>query len=414
MSIDRLVREIDIAALADDLRLEGRGDRRRYCPSCQPNGGKTPDLAIYDTGPKGRWTCFKCGAQGDAVDLVALARGCDVRAAVEYLKGCGRPLSERAMVRRRDPDGGLRADGALVSRVLLDFLKRCAPAEGTATETYWAGRGIPLGVLRQMGVRHCAARRYTGIHRAVWSGHGSAALTAAGLAPISRRTGGTYLLAWAYERDGIDFCVLPYIDGERVVALKLRPLMGKAEAEARGVTRFLATARSLGIFNVNALEPGQTVIVCEGESDTLTAIASGVAAVGVPGASVFRRQWVQRFAGVDVVFCFDADETGRQGLRKVAGLFAEAGLPTPRAIRLGDGMDLNDVIGGRNSAYGSESVPETAPGVPSGGCELSKRDQESTISPSATSEYGSGRDRGFLNQVGGRTATTHISKEHVI
>ena len=59
------VRGPDIAAA---LGLRQRG-KRFFCPSCQADGGKTPDFSVFDQGFK----CFKCGLTGDLIDLAALA-----------------------------------------------------------------------------------------------------------------------------------------------------------------------------------------------------------------------------------------------------------------------------------------------------------------------------------------------------
>ena len=130
------------------------------------------------------------------------------------------------------------------------------------------------------------------------------------------------------------------------MALKLRPLCGKAEAEVKGIPRFLATARDLALYNADALLAGPPrVLVCEGESDTLVALAAGAVAVGVPGARAFKAAWAEAFRGVaGVVLCFDPDTAGREGLAQVVSCFKAAGLAAPRVLRLPEGRDLADVL----------------------------------------------------------------------
>ena len=95
MTVDR--REVD-SRLADRgsvhhvtalLGLQGEG-QHFFCPGCQPAGEGTPELLIKD----GHFECFRCGALGDVVGLVKLARNCDLDTALGWLEQeTGRRLS---------------------------------------------------------------------------------------------------------------------------------------------------------------------------------------------------------------------------------------------------------------------------------------------------------------------------------
>ena len=80
------VRGQDVAAR---IGLHGRGNRF-FCPVCQPGGGKTPDLDVFDQGFK----CYKCGKTGDIIDLAVMAGGmskADAIGYIEQLAGVKRP-----------------------------------------------------------------------------------------------------------------------------------------------------------------------------------------------------------------------------------------------------------------------------------------------------------------------------------
>jgi len=65
------VRASDCADVAQWLSLRGgRGRRRWFCPACQNDRSRTPDLS---TPRSGGFRCFKCDESGDALALVALA-----------------------------------------------------------------------------------------------------------------------------------------------------------------------------------------------------------------------------------------------------------------------------------------------------------------------------------------------------
>jgi hypothetical protein len=69
-----------IHRIAQDLGLTGEG-HHFFCPGCQPLCSGRPELAIGD----GHFECFRCGARGDVVGLVKLARKCDLETAIAWL-----------------------------------------------------------------------------------------------------------------------------------------------------------------------------------------------------------------------------------------------------------------------------------------------------------------------------------------
>ncbi len=87
--IDRQVSDRrTLEKVADDLGLTGNG-KHYFCPGCQPTAHGTPELMLQG----GDFQCFRCGARGDVVGLVKLARHCDLQAAVDWLEEeKGQPL----------------------------------------------------------------------------------------------------------------------------------------------------------------------------------------------------------------------------------------------------------------------------------------------------------------------------------
>ena len=127
---------------------------------------------------------------------------------------------------------------------------------------------------------------------------------------------GPFLLALLREEAG--FLVIPYQKDDLPVYLKVRPPCDKEEAERRGLVRFLNTAAAVPcLYNVDALngEPDKALI-CEGESDTWTALSYRFAAVGTPGARNFKAAWVEgsrtsrRGWSVNGHLVLDADKAG--------------------------------------------------------------------------------------------------------
>jgi DNA primase len=93
------------------------------------------------------------------------------------------------------------------------------------------------------------------------------------------------------------------------------------------------------------------VLICEGESDTWTALSHGYAAVGSPGAKAFKAAWVENFRGLEdadgrsrVYLVLGADKAGDEGYRTIADLFLKAGLPAPLQLILPLGKDLTEYM----------------------------------------------------------------------
>ena len=78
--VDQVKDAVGGQRVAELLGLHGRG-KRFFCPLCQPEGGRTPDLSVADVG----FCCFKCNEKGDLIKLVQVVRGVDFAEAVAWL-----------------------------------------------------------------------------------------------------------------------------------------------------------------------------------------------------------------------------------------------------------------------------------------------------------------------------------------
>ena len=87
----------------------------------------------------------------------------------------------------------------------------------------------------------------------------------------------------------------------------------------------------------------QYLIICEGEFDRLVLEAQGfIAVTATGGAGVFREEWARELSKIPHVYiCYDHDEAGRRGARKVGQLLPHAKLIALPAD-VGDGGDVTD------------------------------------------------------------------------
>lgn len=137
--------------------------------------------------------------------------------------------------------------------------------------------------------------------------------------------------------------IFPFRWKGEVVFLQGRNVAAK-DKQARfcnlsGNTPILYNADAL----VEAQERAAPVFICEGATDTLSLLQAGRLAVGIIGTQGLKARWVEAFRGLKVFFAFDSDEAGQEAAAKYARLFFEASQPTPRAIKLPEGVkDINE------------------------------------------------------------------------
>ncbi|MCK9600894.1 MAG: CHC2 zinc finger domain-containing protein, partial [Sphaerochaeta sp.] len=176
--LDALKAAADPGRVAVALGLRGKG-RRFFCPSCQADGGKTPDLSVNAKG----FNCFKCGLKGDLLKLIEVAGKLSFPDAVRWLESL---TGIRAPDRRK---GGYRNKDKAISRapglscgavsvagragkaesrsgpdpaVYDAFLTACRPVEGRALDWLTKDKGIAADVIVALGLRFCG-KEYPGI-----------------------------------------------------------------------------------------------------------------------------------------------------------------------------------------------------------------------------------------------------------
>ncbi|MDZ4242249.1 MAG: CHC2 zinc finger domain-containing protein [Candidatus Omnitrophota bacterium] len=364
--IDTLKEAADPQRVAVALGLHGRGSRF-FCPLCQPQGGKSPDLSVRDKG----FRCHKCGEKGDVLKLIMVALDMDFPSAVAWLeketgitsprrrnngtgkdKGRGLIVEPGASCEAVRPDPIKTTGPAADPAIYEAFLSSCRPVEGRPLEWLTKDKGIAPDVVVALGLRFCG-KEYRDIMDALKVRFGEGALKVAGLLKKAKTTPGLVPSFWYYYANKTGFLVIPYMKDGLPVYLKVRPPMGKEEAERRELVRFLNTAAGVPcLYNADILSNKlEKVLICEGESDTWTALSYGFAAVGSPGASGFKSSWVESFRGIEdgdgrsrVYLVLDADKAGGEGSLVIADLFLKAGLPVPLKLILSPGMDLTDYM----------------------------------------------------------------------
>lgn len=336
----------DVSQVAERLRIRRRGDRL-YCPFCQPGPVKNyrhPDCAVSQSGLS--WHCYKCDSHGDAIDLVRKVRNCGFRQAVDWIEAEG--ILEASPTPAAQDIGDVREELAHVDQetvqCLAAFYEACRPIDmeqpmEPRTAAHWiSSQRFNQDVVKRMGVRYIPADQFTAFAYDVQSRASKAALINA---RILRSPDGMqgFMVGRQYAQFEFDIVVLPYFVHRNITGLKLRPAGDKDLVERCDLNRFHCLGKCR-LYNFDTLQSAADVLICEGETDVLTALGIGFAAVGIPGATQFRPAYVELFRGKTVTLAFDGDGAGSGATRKVGQYFLDSGLPVPRHLNLPKGYDL--------------------------------------------------------------------------
>lgn len=303
---DELLARTDLATLADELLgyHVGNGRNARW-PSPVPNHpqtGRTPPMSIFvDHRGIERWTCFATGANGTAIDLVAVASGRSIGDAIAWLAErarLDRPPPERPPVASRRPPPPAAREPSAALRAYVEACERIL----------WerAGDAVRRWLVEERCLDPDVLRR-----NRVGADPGPSALPRAKGLPR-----------------GGPAAVFPALDDDRhAVYLQARyldppPDRGKYD---NPVARHGSNPR------LTTVEPatshGGPMIVTEGVPDALAAASTGYQAVAILGSGLPDRGVAQRLASREglLVIGFDADAPGRAGSARLQELLADLG-----------------------------------------------------------------------------------------
>lgn len=327
---DTVVAATDLPTLLDRVLgfHRGRGGSATWpCPDPAhgPQTGRTPPVTSYLAhGVEQRWHCHACGADGTAIDLIMLTQNCGFQAALELLArtACITPdARDRSLLRpRTTPARPLPRNTSAPNPHLIDYVEACrsilGTRDGAAVRDWLTRRGFedPVLAANHVGADPGPARlpRQPGLPRG-----GPAAVF-----PVLGRDGTPIYLQVRYLRPGASKYGNPSTDfaGPSPRLAVLRPPTPPADR--------------------------QTILVCEGIPDGLTAVQAGVRACAVLGAGgadkALAANLAHRYPGRHLVLAFDADDAGRAATERLTHALADHPV-TVSSLRLPPGSsDLND------------------------------------------------------------------------
>jgi hypothetical protein len=241
------------------------------------------------------------------------------------------------------------------SELYTGFLAGCRLVKNVpAAWDYLTNRcGVADEVVEGLELRFCGEEYGRLMNDLEWA-FGREAVLKAGLLARGRRD--VYRSFLLYFSRRVGFLVIPYFQDGQPVYLKARPPIDGAKIKTLGVPASLSTGDPAPcLYNVDCLKATDRVLVCEGEIAVMRALTRKQDAVGVPGWSHFRDEWIGLFRGKEVTLVMGAVMTGTETERELPWRFAEAGLPVPEEVVLGPGRDFGVCASG--SVRTSDQIP---------------------------------------------------------
>lgn len=139
------------------------------------------------------------------------------------------------------------------------------------------------------------------------------------------------------NKHGLDYfkneIIFPYLDHGFPVQLRGKEIGGKA----RGTPEPHKVP-----YGIDTIIGEETVLLAEGEADTLTLHQLGYPAIGVPGVQTFKEDWLDLLEDAKRIYImYDNDKAGKAGSEKVAGKIGSRA----RVVEIPyKNLDVNDLL----------------------------------------------------------------------
>jgi len=338
--IERLKEEVSVQRLVEEAGIELKKTGKDYVGCCPFHADETASLVV--TPSKNLWHCFGCGAAGGPIDWVMKKNGVSFRHAVELLKEGISSLAassdqgpvKQSTVRVLPAPVALEADDRqLLADTVAYYHARLK--ENPEALAYLVSRGIGnaeaidhfrLGLAdRSLGLRLPEKNRIVG-------------------SQIRNRLQKVGILRESGHEHFNGSIVFPVFDeAGQVTEIYGRKIRDDLRA---GTPKHLyLPGPHAGVWNLEALQAGQEIILCEALIDALTFWSAGyrnvTSAYGVEGLTDEMLAAFQAHGTERVLIAFDRDEAGERGAAKVAEKLLAAGIDCYR-IQFPKGMDANE------------------------------------------------------------------------
>jgi DNA primase len=336
--LERLKGEVSLKQL-----VEGRGVRLKrhgadWIGLCPFHDDREPSLVVSPD--KNLWHCLgACGAGGSVIDWVMRAEGVSFRHAVELLRsgaelsGGGRVVKRTSQRKLASPLEVQAGDAELLGQVVGYYHE--ALKQSPEALAYLEGRGLVnsemvqrfrLGYAnRTLGYRLPQGNRQEG-------------------ARIRGRLRELGILRKSGHEHFRGSLVIPVFGEQGQVVQMYGRKIGRALRQGTPKHLYLPGALA-GVWNVEALQATDEIILCESLIDALTFWGAGYRNVttsyGVEGFGAQHLEAFERYGARRVLIAYDQDEAGDRAAEALAGKLMGLGMECYR-VQFPQGMDANE------------------------------------------------------------------------
>jgi DNA primase len=324
----------DVVAAAG-VELQPKGSYLIGC--CPIHGESHPSMSIRPA--TGRFTCFSCGARGDAIQFVMDLHGIGFRDACDYLTNGHTPTITDGRTAPHAPAPPVRDLGQTPEHVIARMNAAAwafysDPARRTPALDYLATRGINVTALEattvQPVVGHTGANHWALTRHLKQLGYADTQLVDSGWSALSKN-------GVPYDRFR-DRLILPITDTQGCVLGVYGRATGDVDKKYRHLntkeTKLYSKTSTIYRPSHHQLDPRATVVVCEGQLDALAIAARAAharvghmfAPIALGTASISSRQVaiVSALHPKPACIALDSDERGIHGALTVAAAFVQA------------------------------------------------------------------------------------------
>jgi len=329
------INKIPILEVAKRLGIEVG---RNYKAICIFHNDKHPSLNFNVR--RNIFKCFACGEGGNVISLVMKGLNVSFPEAIKWLKGdsC---LTDKPIITTRYLKDSDRPHGKANPDIYQHFLSLCED-HTMIYEFFCKKKGIKKEVIEKSQIRLLSKPHI--VKKELLKSWKIEQLVECSIFSelIDKTTGEiSYFLYWSKPNTFI----LPFFNEKgRIVYLKGRSFDNqRSHLNLKGIPT--------DIYNrliLKNLKSDEKLYICEGETDTLSALSMGLNAIGILGVNSFKTEYIDLLRDYQLYLVPDNDEAGQRMSQLIKDAFRQIGKPV-EVIYITDHKDLNEYYAKENN-----------------------------------------------------------------
>jgi len=326
------IKEISILDIASRLGIEVKGKKAL----CFTGHDRNPSLSFNDK--EGYFKCFGCEVKGDQIALVEHFYKTDFKGALQWFiqnyqlqhstQFPSTKVFQAVKPVLKNPENNYEPNPEI-----YEYLMNSLSLSKRAKEYLTTTRGFMPELISQLEIKDINNPKV--VFEDLKQRWGVAALEKCGLC---KQDNGKYKFIWW------DHVILfPFIDlNYRITYIQGRRLdLSRIEIK---YVNLLGVRPQL--YNLTALietKPKGKVFLCEGVPDTISAMQLHKSAIGILGATNFRKDYLEVLSDYQIYIIPDVDKGGETFVKSVVNAFASIGKSVQK-INIGSYKDLNEYL----------------------------------------------------------------------